>query len=515
MSLRIRLVLLIVALVALLTIAVAVVHLNSLGSAILGAAVERGDFASQQVKTFIIDHINQHSEEYETPAGLEETKALWNEIVSTDREISNMMLKMVALTTALVEINVATTNGQILASSDPSRVGGSLRRFQKYETWEQRSFYYRLRDLLTSRPEFEIAIPLGNPPDRATIFTIQVVASSVLLRDKLLTEARPMALVSAGALLLSIVLTVLATNRVLRPVKRIEQTIDRIAQGNYGTAASVKTAKEFQMVETKLNLLGEQFRGAQQGASELRHNLDQLLEQMASQIDIGARLAAISRISGNVAHEIKNPLNAIALHLDLLRARLGAPEEELQAEIDVISKEVMRLDRVVKTFLDFSRPLEVRFAEINLAALAGEVADLMAPQARLAQIALTFAPSRNGASPPPFIRGDADLIKQAILNLVTNAIEAMKTGGQVTLSVEPAPHGRIALQIADNGPGIPAELRDKVFQLYFTTKTRGSGIGLAMVYRAIQLHNGTISFESGNGQGTTFRLEFPASVRHA
>src|SRR5258708_4270664 len=158
MSLRIRLVLLIVALVALLTIAVAVVHLNSLGSAILGAAVERGDFASQQVQTFLIDHINQHSEEYETPAGLEETKALWNEIVSTDRDISNMLVKMVALTTALVEINVATTNGQILASSDPSRVGGSLRKFEKYEACEQRSSYYRLRYLLPSRPQFELTI---------------------------------------------------------------------------------------------------------------------------------------------------------------------------------------------------------------------------------------------------------------------------------------------------------------------------------------------------------------------
>jgi signal transduction histidine kinase len=116
---------------------------------------------------------------------------------------------------------------------------------------------------------------------------------------------------------------------------------------------------------------------------------------------------------------------------------------------------------------------------------------------------------------PTTIRGDADLLKQAILNLVTNAIEAMKNGGSVTLRVQPEPPNRIVLEVADDGPGIPAELRDKVFQLYFTTKTRGSGIGLAMIFRAVQLHNGTISFASEDGKGTTFRLEFPASIRHA
>lgn len=514
MSLRIRLVLLIVALVALVTVAVAVVHLNRLGSAILGSAVERADFASQQVKAFLIDRINQHAGEFEAPNGLEETKALWNEIVSTDRDVSVMLVKMLALTTAIVEINIATSTGQILASSEPARVGTALRRYGEYETWERQPFHRRLRDLLTSRPEFEKTVPLGTSSE--PIFTVQVVASSVLLRDQLLTEAQPMALVSAGALLLSILLTVLATNRVLRPVRRIEQTIDRIAQGNYGNAGSVKMAKEFQVVESKLNLLGEQFRGAQQGATELRHNLDQLLEQMASQIDVAARLAAISRLSSGVAHEIKNPLNAIALRLDLLRERLGGTDAEVAAEFEILSKEVMRLDRVVKTFLDFSRPVEVTLADVDLTKLASEVAELMAPQARLSQIALRFVPPDPPApAAATTIRGDSDLLKQAVLNLVTNAIEAMKNGGNVTLRVQPARHSSVVLEVADDGPGIPASLRDKVFQLYFTTKTRGSGIGLAMIFRAVQLHNGTISFASEDGNGTTFRLEFPAAVRHA
>lgn len=108
-----------------------------------------------------------------------------------------------------------------------------------------------------------------------------------------------------------------------------------------------------------------------------------------------------------------------------------------------------------------------------------------------------------------WMRGDPDLLKQAILNLVTNAMEAMKTGGRLTMRVD-ASGSQVALEITDTGPGIPPEVRPKVFQLYFTTKERGSGIGLAMTYRAVQLHNGTIEFDSEIGRGTSFLLRFPA-----
>jgi signal transduction histidine kinase len=302
-------------------------------------------------------------------------------------------------------------------------------------------------------------------------------------------------------------------------VKRIEDSIDRIAQGRVGgeeplgkSVSDDRTAKEFRIVESKLNLLGQQYRGAREDATELRHNVDQLLERMASQLDVATRLAAISRLTGGVAHEIKNPLNAIGLRLELLRARLGEPDHELSGEIDTLSKEVLRLDRVVKTFLDFSRPLDVHLQDIDLVVLAREVTEFVTPQARLANIQVDFsAPSEPNYA---MIRGDSDLLKQAVLNLVTNAIDAMGNGGRLQVRVDKS-GDKLTLEVSDTGSGIPPELRDKVFQLYFTTKTGGSGIGLAMTYRAVQLHNGTIGFKSEAGSGTTFRLEFPANVRHA
>lgn len=515
MSLRLRLVLVIVVLVTLVAVALSILHLDSLVNSLTESAFQRASNTSQLVQIFVIDHINQHMRDYERPADFDGEVALWNQIVTSDSDIATMLQKMLALSPGIVEINVAGKIGQILASSDPDRIGRPLNQLEMFSSWHGRSMYRRLHDLFVKRPDYQVAVPLGVSGQQ--IFTIQVVASSVLLGSVLWPELQWVAIVSLGALAASLALTAIAGNWLLQPLKRIEQTIERILQGKFGrpeTQDGDGVVKEFAVVESKLNVLGEQFRGARQEASQMQHNLELALERMESQLDVASRLTAISHITGGVAHEIKNPLNAIALHLDLLRAQLQGPEEEVTAELDILSKEVRRLDRVVKTFLDFSRPVDVKLVEVDLHALAREVAELMQPQARLAHIALEFG----GSDGPAEIRGDPDMLKQVILNLVTNALDAMtqaKTAqGFLKLGVTREDES-IVLQVADNGPGIPPDLRAKVFQLYFTTKPKGSGIGLAMTYRAVQLHNGTIDFTSEDGRGTTFRLQFPALAGHA
>lgn len=514
MSLRVRLVLLIVALVFLVALAVSAVHLASLVDLLSTDALERSKLAADQTSTFVREHITQHSEKHEAPRDLNGAKALWTEIVSTDPDIPVMLVNMLKLSPAIKDINIAGAGGAILASSNPPVVGKALTILPSFKDWSAASFYTRLVDLIRIRrpADYQFLIPLGikGEENQQPLFRIQVIVSSVLLRDALLKQLATVAYVSGAALLISVLLTLLATNRVLRPLKRIEATIDRIVQGNFlGSDTQVIQPAEFAVVEGKLNILGERFRGAREQAVELQHDLDGLLDRMATELDVASRLAAISRITGGVAHEIKNPLNAISLRLDLLRARLAEPEEELVKEIDILSKEVRRLDRVVKTFLDFSRPVEVKLTEADLVAIAREVAELTTPQAGLAQIHVWFEAAAETAP----IRGDADMLKQAILNLVLNAIEAMKNGGNLWLRVS-REQNLVVLNVSDDGPGIPAEARDKVFQLYFTTKLRGSGIGLAMTYRAVQLHNGTISFSTELGRGTAFQMEFPALIRY-
>jgi signal transduction histidine kinase len=516
MSLRLRLILLIVALVALVAVTLSALHLDTLLRSLSDDAAKQSELASQQVSSFLSDHVNQHYKDRATPATMEETHEVWRDIVATDQDIADMLEKMMALSHSLVEINVAGEDHKVLVSSNPQRNGTPLVKLESLSDWGKRPLNRRLLDMMTTRrPDYEVTVPIGSVGQNEPLFTVQVVSSGVFLRDALLPDVERLALVSGAVLAVSLLLTVLATQTILRPLRHIEETIDRIVQGNYGGEQSRGAmAKEFEAVETKLNLLGQKFRGAREDASELRNNVGQLLERMATQIDVGARLAAISRVTGGVAHEIKNPLNAIALRLDLLNARLGssegesAPKEDLMKDIEILSKEVLRLDRVVKTFLDFSRPVEVHFLKLDLAELASEVVVLLAPQAKVARVDLLV-----DAAQPAQMRGDADMLRQVILNLVTNALEAMKDGGKIVVKVSHEPQA-VRLDISDTGPGIDPKLRDRVFQLYFTTKARGSGIGLAMTFRAVQMHNGTIDFASEIGRGTTFHIQFPAIDVH-
>jgi len=510
MSLRLRLILVTVALVTVVVVVLSGLYLNSLVDSLSATALDRAQQAGQQVNAYLNDRINRNSPEQPAPADFDQTKSQWREMMSDDPDVSAMLFRTMALSAALAEINVAGQDGVILASSNPSRVGQMVARLENFVDWRNRSLYRRLTDLIVRRPDYQVMVTLG--VGQQPIFSIQVVTSSVFLIDPVLPQVQTVAEVAAGALLVSLLLAGFATSRALRPLKRIEETIDRIAQGNFsGNEAGrpQKESREFAALESKLNLLGQKYSGAREDNTNLKRSLDDKVASVASQFDVASRLAAISRISGGVAHEIKNPLNAIALRLDLLRAHAEGQDGDMIPEIDVLSKEVRRLDRVVKTFLDFSRPLEVRFEDVDLGALAGEVANLMTPQARLAGVEMHFA----APIEPALIRGDADLLKQTLLNLVTNALEVMKTGGNLRLKVERAGESVLA-EVADDGPGIPPEVRDKVFQLYFTTKERGSGIGLAMTYRAVQLHNGTVDFISEVGRGTTFRLQFPALVHH-
>lgn len=519
MSLRFRLVALILALVALVAVALSALQLRTLVDSLSAVALERANLVGKQVSDFLIGHINQHAPEYPPQDTVEQTKTVWRDIVSHDPEIERYLLGAMLPSEALIEINVVDDFGQVLASSNPDAVGFTWQRREPFSEWSNLPWYRRVYNLLTRRPDWEILPrPIGIS-NGESVLQVQVVSSSALMRlESLLPQLRSLAGVSAAALLLSLLLTLLVTQRILRPLVRIERTIDRIAQGNFRAGESSGTAaKEFQAVESKLNLLGQQVSGIVPGVltpaqAPKEKGLDVAMERIAKQLDVATRLAAISRLSGGVAHEIKNPLNAIQLRLELLKARLGESDPEVSPELDVLSREVLRLNRVVKTFLDFSRPVEVHFEDVDLGALTREVADLVTPQAAVSKIAVECAVPEG----PCRMSGDPDLLKQAVLNLVTNAMEAMagQGSGALRLSVEPSGDKWI-LEVADTGPGIPEALRNKVFQLYFTSKETGSGIGLAMTYRAAQLHNGTIGFTSEAGRGTTFRMEFPAAVPNA
>jgi signal transduction histidine kinase len=229
-----------------------------------------------------------------------------------------------------------------------------------------------------------------------------------------------------------------------------------------------------------------------------------------SLVTYSQKLAALGRLTSGVTHEVKNPLNAMRIHLELLKARIGNTNPAARENVDVIAHEIQRLDRVVQGFLKFVRPEEVNLAPVDVGGLLAEVARLMTPEAARAgtRIALDMAPE------VPPVSGDAGLLQQACTNLVTNAIQAMPNGGAVTLGACRGRDGGVEVRVRDEGVGIPGEDLERIFRLYYTTKPQGSGIGLSMVYRIVQMHDGRIDVDSEVGRGTVMTMTLPvASLR--
>jgi len=267
--------------------------------------------------------------------------------------------------------------------------------------------------------------------------------------------------------------------------------------------------------------------GALVGIMLIVRNLE-YLSQVQSTVRYSRKLAALGRLSAGVAHEVKNPLNAMMIHLELLRqqfapsipvrarvaggglAAVAAAEppppgstEALQ-HVDVIAREIRRLDEVVQGFLKFSRPEDLKLQPVRLAALLEEVVPIVRPEAQRTGVELVV--ECEGA---PDVNADPAMLRQAFLNLALNGCQAMPDGGTLRIRAEAARGRRVLIVVSDTGIGIPPEHLQRIFDLYFTTKSSGSGIGLSMVYRTVQMHDGEIEVQSTPGKGTSFRILLP------
>ena len=230
------------------------------------------------------------------------------------------------------------------------------------------------------------------------------------------------------------------------------------------------------------------------------------VRRLGDEIEMSRRLSASGRLTRGVAHEVKNPINAIVLHLQLLQNKLSQSEPDTRRHVDIIDSEIHRLDRVVQTLVDFTRPRDLHLEEIDLRELLEDVAGLAAPDAEQHGVTIErFVPGG-----PLLINADVDLMKQALLNVVLNGAQAMADGGRLTISAHRA-DDIVVVEVLDRGAGIPTDVQDKIFELYFTTKKEGSGIGLAQTYQILQWHNGSVEFESTEGEGTVFRFCLPSS----
>ncbi len=253
------------------------------------------------------------------------------------------------------------------------------------------------------------------------------------------------------------------------------------------------------------------------------------IERLEEQARLKDRLAVLGQMAAGLAHELRNPLAAIEIHAGLLRRAVDPSLTTHVESLDHILAEVRRLNEAVATCLDFVRPVEITERPVAVEPLLDAVASEPGPGA--ARIERTYAPGGT------VVVGDAAQLRQVFGNLVRNARETAGPSGTVWLrtrldlvpsaAANGAPLGggdaadggdepQVVIEVADDGPGIPAEDRDRVFHPFFTTKPKGSGLGLAIVQKIVQSHRGRIDFESDTGQGTTFRVILraaPAGLR--
>ena len=621
MSLKTRLLLSIMLLVAAVVIILSAVFVLRLGGIKLQDIQQRADMLAQQTKTVLLYRVQRVSAERPPPATLEQSRQMWSSIIEEDQELKQFLRATVASSSAVVEVLVTGAGGWVLASSNPSRPGTLRAPVADFGEFLRKSAVEKLKDVYAEGHEYQYTLPLGVQGRSEPLFSIQVIVSSVLLRQAVQPALLQLSLASLLALSITGIFAFIYANFAVRPLARISRSLERIISGEEDHAESVKLrdTAEFSTVQTKLSLLGKQVKGERQDAEAYRGNVEQMLErledvvllfdsdgmlsmaggaaerflglsrwqlldqsldqilpattalgsfvqtavelhrgvqdrpltidgsegvqrrvlvsvelltgfsrggfmvtlkdaetreQITTQFQLAQRLTALGRLTGGVAHEIKNPLNAISLHLEVLKAGLEGREEVAEREIDIISRELSRLDRVVKTFLDFARPIDLNLVDVSLGGIVNEVAALVRPQAEQQGVELVV----HKPAHPILIHGDRDMLQQAILNVVVNGVEATPAGG--TLRIELEPVGDFAeLVVKDSGPGIPQENLDKIFNLYFSTKKKGSGIGLAMTYRILQLHDANIRVDTAPGEGAAFHFRFlqtnPPSARRS
>jgi signal transduction histidine kinase len=242
-------------------------------------------------------------------------------------------------------------------------------------------------------------------------------------------------------------------------------------------------------------------------------------------------LASLTTLAAGVAHEIKNPLGSISIHIQLMQKALranrklleqtlpqgvpgGAPEgensypDQLDKYIAVVNEEIDRLNHIVVDFLFAVRPMDMDLREGDLNALIGELMDFMSFELSDARITCDLELEEN----LPLLTFDERYMKQVLLNLVKNAAAAMPTGGKLTIRTGRRDN-EVDISVRDTGLGIPEENLSKIFEPYFTTKATGSGLGLTLVFKIIREHRGEISVKSKEGEGSCFTISLPVPQR--
>jgi signal transduction histidine kinase len=301
-------------------------------------------------------------------------------------------------------------------------------------------------------------------------------------------RSRKSALMLGAAGLLAALLAGLFMHRTLRPLQVLRIHAREIAGGDYGRRIEVPSRDEIGELAREFDAMGR------------------AVQERERRLIRSERLATVGRMAAQITHEVRNPLASLGLYAELLADELRADDEEAQRLVGAIGKELDRLSDITETYLRLVRLPKPKLEREDLGAMTSAVLEFARAELSMAGITLelVIAPGL------PDVAADENQVRQALLNLVRNAKEAMPSGGKLRVEVGPGSPGQVRLAIADSGPGIAAEDVGKIFDPFFSTKEKGTGLGLSVVQQIVTEHGGRVEVTTPPQGGTVFVLSFPS-----
>jgi signal transduction histidine kinase len=303
--------------------------------------------------------------------------------------------------------------------------------------------------------------------------------------------------------------TVLVVQISLRPVVALSAGARLLGSGNLSLRLPPAEVQEFETVVEAFNRMAARLEASRNELLEANRTLEHRVEERTRALEAeqekrlrAERLSTLGLLSSAIAHDLRNPLNNVSIGIQWLQLRPDqALDEKAKARLEVIERETRRMDQIIRTLLAFARTGEPDRQPVDLNEVLDEVADVVHPPEG---IALEIVPNPQ----LPLVMADRTQLFQVLENLIGNAIQAVGTAGRVHVASE-RNGAWCALTVSDTGPGIPAERQASIFEPLVTTRSTGTGLGLALCKRIVEAHGGRISLSSPPGEGATFRVELP------
>jgi signal transduction histidine kinase len=384
------------------------------------------------------------------------------------------------------EISIISNSDEIVASTNPMRVGEEVAPSKK-----ERIIKAELGEPVSKEGKvYNVILPVvaGNEHYGYIHLKINIDDFSEILQSNAIKRMVATALVFGLGLLLAVFLSWMYT----KPIHAVVNAARSVAAGDLTLNLTSDRKDEIGELTQSFNFMVQKLREERALEEKLRE---------------AEHLSGVAQLAKSIAHEIRNPLNFISLSIDHLKTkyppREGNDKERFDSLITSIKHEIQRLNKLVGDFLDYGRPLKLNIREVDAGELIREVLALISAKAEKDRVRIHY---QNGSLPKLFI--DPELIKTCIFNSILNAFQAMPEGGDLTVSTNIS-NDKASITIQDTGVGVPKENLSRLFDPFFSTKSAGLGLGLAMTKRVVEEHGGKVDFQSLEGKGSSITISLP------